>query len=89
MKVAIWDTYVKRKDVDKEMHFDIIVPASMDDLQGIIEYGIEYINSKPYETWGLSSTECTYCHIEENNKESVKKAIMDKGYAIEELQNCD
>lgn len=89
MKVAIWDTYVKRKDVAKEMHFDIVVPQTMNDLQIIIEYGLEYIKSKPFSTWGLSSTECTYCHIEESNRKKIMTSIQNKGYAIKEIENCN
>lgn len=87
MKVAIWDTYVQRKD-GKEMHFDIIVPEKTD-LQKIIDYGLLYLESKPFATNGITATECTYCHTEEANKEDMLNAIKKHGYSIAELANCD
>lgn len=87
MKVAIWDTYVQRKD-GKEMHFDIIVPDKTD-LQKIIDYGLAYLNSKPFTTEGISATECIYCHTEEENKEKILNEIKDYGFSIVELTNCD
>lgn len=88
MKVAIWDAYVQREE-GKEMHFDIIVPATMTDLQKIIEYGLQYLNSKPFATAGISATECTYCHTEEENKEKILNEIKLKGFSINELANCN
>ena len=38
MEVAVWDTYVTRKD-GKVMHFDIIVPADLTDEKIILAYG--------------------------------------------------
>lgn len=89
MEVAIWHTYVKRKDITKEMQFDIIVPQSMNDMQTIIEFGLEYINTKPFDTWGLSSTECENCQVENQIHKMIKTSIQNKGYAIKELENCN
>lgn len=89
MNLAIWNTYVKRKDIEKEMCFDIVVPKTMNDLQTIIEFGLEYIKSKPFDTWGLSSTECNACNVDEKNQAKILSAIKQKGYAIKELENCN
>lgn len=89
MKVAIWNTYVKRKDAVKEMQFDIVVPKTMNDLQTIIEFGLEYIRTKPFETWGLSSSECDSCKVDEENQDKIVYEITKKGYAILELENCN
>lgn len=87
MKVAIWDTYVQRED-GKEMHFDIIVPDKTD-LQKIIDFGLAYLSSKPFTTAGISATECTYCHTEEESKEKILNEIKTKGFSIAELANCN
>lgn len=89
MKVAIWNTYVKRKDAVKEIQFDIVVPKTMNDLQTIIEFGLEYIRTKPFETWGLSSSECSSCKVDEKHQDKITNAIIKKGYAIQELENCN
>ena len=38
MEVAVWDTYVTKKD-GSVMHFDIIAPSSVKDTAVIYEYG--------------------------------------------------
>ena len=45
MQVAVWDTYVTKKD-GTVMHFDIIAPSTMKDEITIQEYGKEYLKSK-------------------------------------------
>lgn len=86
MKVAVWDTYVKRKD-GLTMHFDIIVPQELKDEQQIYEFGKRYLQNKDVLTEQLSSKECNYCHIEEVS-DSVLNDIKSKGFHIVELKNC-
>jgi hypothetical protein len=86
MKVAVWDTYVKRKD-GKTMHFDILVPQELKNEQKIYEYGRLYLAGKDVLSEELSTKECNYCHIEEAS-EIIVKDIKEKGFHIVELKNC-
>ena len=63
MKVAVWDTYVSRKD-GSIMHFDIIAPEDIQDPITIHQYGKEYLKTKGQEAQPLTSKECRFCHIE-------------------------
>lgn len=87
MKVAVWDTYVTRKD-GRVMHFDIIVPAELQDVNTILEYGREYLKSKGEESQPLTSERCRFCHVEDATPE-VEAEIKKKGYFIFEMENCD
>lgn len=44
MKVAVWDTYVTKKDTTV-MHFDILVPEEIKDATQIYQYGKEYLKN--------------------------------------------
>ncbi|RIA11071.1 uncharacterized protein DUF2024 [Flavobacteriaceae bacterium MAR_2010_72] len=87
MNIAVWDTYVKR-DNDKTMHFDILVPSEMKDEQTIFDYGKQYLKSKPFQTGQLTTNECRFCHIEQANKEIIE-TITKNGYSIIEMENCN
>lgn len=87
MKVAVWDTYVTKKD-GNIMHFDIIVPAEVKDTVIIYSYGKEYLKGKGQEGQPLTSKECRFCHIE-TVKPQWEKAINSKGYYVYEMENCD
>jgi hypothetical protein len=87
MRVAVWDTYVIRKD-GRRMHFDIIVPADLKNEQTIFNYGKEYLKTKGEGDKELTSKECKFCHIE-NIKPEWEKEIKTKGYFIYEMENCD
>ena len=87
MKVAVWDTYVNRKD-GRVMHFDIIVPEEMTDSEQIFHYGKSYLKDKGEEGQPLSSAECQYCHIE-RIKPQYENSIKTLGYFILEMENCD
>jgi Domain of unknown function (DUF2024) len=87
MKVAVWDTYVTKKD-GSVMHFDIIAPSELKDEATIYTYGKEYLNLKDQEGQDLSSKECNFCHIESATEEMVT-AIEQKGYYIIEMQGCN
>ncbi len=87
MEVAVWDTYVPRKD-GKIMHFDIIAPSEMRDTAVIYGYGKEYLKSKGQEGQPLTSKECRLCHVRTVFPE-WKADIQKKGYYILEMENCE
>jgi Domain of unknown function (DUF2024) len=87
MKVAVWDTYVIKKD-DSVMHFDIIAPSEIKDEATIYKYGKEYLRLKKQEGQNLSLKECNFCHIETATEDMVT-AINEKGYYIIEMQGCN
>lgn len=80
MAVAVWDTYVKKKD-GSVIHFDILVPDTLKNEEQIFEYGREYLNSLQLEDAILNSSKCQFCHIEEA-QEDVHQSIISKGYHI-------
>ncbi|MCO6499903.1 MAG: DUF2024 family protein [Vicingus serpentipes] len=83
MKVAVWDTYV-RKENGNVLHFDIIVPENNTDESLIFDYGKKYLTS--IQTKGqITSEECQYCHIESPSNEIVS-AIEQKGFYILEME---
>lgn len=83
MKVAVWDTYVKKND-GAIMHFDIIVPDGIYNSEQIFKYGKEYLTSENKKYKRLESDECQLCHIEEPTPEMLS-AIEEKGYCILDL----
>lgn len=87
MQVAVWDTYVTKKD-GAVMHFDIIAPAHIKDEKTIHTFGKEYLVSKNQETQPLSAKECSFCHIEKATDE-MELSIKQCGYYIIEMQNCN
>lgn len=87
MKVAVWDTYVTKKD-GTIMHFDIIVPDTVTDENTIYSYGREYLITKGQAGQPLTSKECVFCHIEAV-KPQWEEAIVKNGYYIYEMQNCN
>lgn len=87
MKVAVWDTYVTKKE-GNVMHFDIIAPAIIYDQETIYTFGKEYLLSKNQGDQPLTSKECQFCHIEMASNEMIE-SIHQKGYYIVEMQNCN
>ncbi|MEW5675645.1 DUF2024 family protein [Flavobacterium enshiense] len=87
MQVAVWDTYVTKKD-GSVMHFDIIAPTEIRDAAIIYKYGLEYLKSKDQEGQPLTSKECTFCHIE-TVQPHQEVSINEKGYYIFEMENCN
>jgi len=83
MKIAVWDTYVKRKN-GTVLHFDILVPESQIDSDTIYRYGTEYLASIGEDASGLSAEQCRFCHVEEPAEEAVR-SINQKGYYILEM----
>ena len=86
MKVAVWDTYVRRAD-GKTMHFDILVPDHIKDETKIFGFGEKYLSEKPMKTEGITINRCNFCHIERAS-EDVQSAINEHGYYIE-MEHCD
>ncbi|HBG56515.1 DUF2024 family protein [Proteiniphilum sp. UBA1028] len=86
MNVAVWDTYVTKRD-GSVMHFDIIAPAETSDKEQIYKYGREFLKTKDQEGQPLASKECQFCHIEALKPE-WEEDIRRKGYSIVEMENC-
>lgn len=86
MKVAVWDTYVTRKD-GKIMHFDILVNEN-DKAEEVFEYGKNYLKTVSQEGQVLTSKECNFCHID-IAPEAIEKQILENGFSIIEMENCN
>ncbi len=86
-QVAVWDTYVTRKD-GRVMHFDIIVPSALQDTSIIFSYGREYLRKKGEEGQKLTANECRLCHVRRIWPQWMND-IKTRGYYILELENCD
>ncbi|MDT8411268.1 MAG: DUF2024 family protein [Vicingaceae bacterium] len=86
MKVAIWDTYVTKKD-GNIMHFDIVVPEEVKDVDVIYNFGKNYLKTKGQEGQPLNSNECRFCHVEAIKSE-WESEIKEKGFFIIEMENC-
>ena len=87
MQVAVWDTYVTKKD-GSVMHFDIIAPSEVRDESIIQNYGKQYLKSKDQPEQLLTSKECNFCHIEMVQPE-FEKELSQNGYYIIEMENCN
>lgn len=87
MKVAVWDTYVAKKD-GSIMHFDILAPEDIKDVTVIYNYGKDYLKSKDQEGQQLSSKECSFCH-KETIRPQWEADIKKQGYFIIEMENCN
>lgn len=87
MNVAVWDTYVTKKD-GSIMHFDIIAPSTIKDTSTIYNYGKQYLKSKGLQNLELTSKECVFCHIE-TLKPQWENSIKEHGYFIYEMENCN
>tara|TARA_R110001599_G_scaffold161642_5_gene350323 strand:- start:41963 stop:42229 length:267 start_codon:yes stop_codon:yes gene_type:complete len=87
MKIAVWDTYVKRSD-GIIMHFDILVDSTLQDAEKVFRYGQAYLDTKSFETEKLTSKECIFCHVERPT-EALTTEIETNGFSIIEMENCD
>ena len=87
MKVAVWDTYVTRKD-GKIMHFDILVDEDLQDANQVFEFGKQYLKQMSQEGQTLSSKECNFCHIDKAPAE-IENQIRQNGFSIIEMENCN
>lgn len=86
MQVAVWDSYVTKKD-GSIMHFDIIAAAAVKDSSVIYNYGKKYLKTKGQEGQPLTARECRFCHIE-TVKPAWEAGIISNGYFIIEMENC-
>jgi hypothetical protein len=86
MQVAVWDTYVTKKD-GSIMHFDIIAPFEIKDTRIIYDYGKSYLKTIGQEGQALTATECRFCHSE-TVQPSWEAEINKNGFFIIEMQNC-
>ncbi len=75
MKVAVYDTYVTRKD-GAAMHFDILVSDDLKDKNRIHRFGKAYLNEKGQEGQQLSSRECKFCHVEQATDQMLPQSIL-------------
>ncbi|MCG3148273.1 MAG: hypothetical protein PCFJNLEI_01716 [Verrucomicrobiae bacterium] len=85
LQVAVWDTYVKRRD-GATMHFDIIVPDGTAEAR-VHEIGRAYLMEKRQEAQPFTSRECRFCHVEHADEETLA-GIRAHGYFIYEMENC-
>ena len=87
MQVAVWDTYVTKKD-GSIMHFDILAPDHIKDERIIYAFGKDYLKLKNQGDQALTSKECKFCHIEQATDKMVL-SIERIGYYIIEMQGCE
>ena len=87
MKVAVWDTYVKRND-GAVMHFDIIVSQALSNEQVVFWHGQKYLEEKGIQSSAITTNECQFCHVEQATEE-MSIQIEEKGYFILEMENCN
>lgn len=81
MEVSVYDTVFK-KDNGNMVKFDIIVPASLNDLNKIYTYGNEFLKQEGILAKKLiSADECDFCHMEVAS-DSIINDINKKGYFI-------
>jgi hypothetical protein len=72
MKVAVYDTYVIKRD-GKKMHFDVIVPEG-ESHERVLGFGREYLKSVGQDGQILTTRECEFCHVESASAE-IERAI--------------
>ena len=70
------------------MHFDILVPATFEDIAAIHRYGNAYLLSKGIADADVRTSECEFCHVEQAEPDVIEQ-ITAKGYSIVEIENCD
>ena len=87
MKVAVWDTYVKKKSGDV-MHFDIIVPEEVSNEDAVYKYGREFLIAEGEGKAQLSMKECRFCHSQ-GAPADVIQAINKEGYFIYKMEGCN
>ncbi len=83
MKVAVWDTYVRSSN-GSVLHFDIIVPETLQDTGVIYDFGRQYLAAIGEPSSELSTEQCRLCHIEEPTDDMLR-AISEKGFYILEM----
>ncbi len=86
MEVAVWDTWVKRKD-GRMMNFDIVVPKDFSDTSRIYQFGRNFLREIGETDAEITASECRFCHIAVALPE-WQHEIEKKGYYIYEIKNC-
>lgn len=69
------------------MHFDILAPDEINDLETIYGYGREYLSGKGQHNAGITAKECNFCHIETATP-GMEAAIAAKGFYVIEMEGC-
>lgn len=89
MRIAVFDTYVRRPD-GRRMHFDILVDEQSDarNPEVVLEYGRRYLAARGVPADNLSTRECRFCHVETASPQ-VEAEVKRVGFAIIELEHCD
>ncbi|RFS22404.1 DUF2024 family protein [Chitinophaga silvatica] len=85
MEVAVFDTYVKKKD-GRYLHFNIIVGKDTP-FEEVLGYGNKYLQVKGVNSAGILHKDCRFCHLTAiiPNWELQIKA---EGYYVHELEGC-
>jgi hypothetical protein len=87
MQISVYDTYVQRPNGHR-MHFDILVPAALKDIETVLNFGRTYLAAKGLPSTALKAEKCRYCHIE-SAEPMVEEELAKTGFAILELENCE
>lgn len=87
MRIAVFDTYVRRPD-GRTMHFDILVRDEGRDHAAVIAHGKAYLAAKGIAGDALTARECRFCHVEAASP-AIQRDIERTGFSVIELQHCD
>lgn len=81
MKISVYDTIFKKED-GKLLKFDIIVPSEFKDIEGIWQFGNDFLIKEGVIAKKLiGAEECSFCNMEIAN-EKIALEIREKGYSI-------
>ncbi len=86
MKVAVWDTYVKRSD-GKKIHFDILVRSTLKDEAVIYEYGKTILNLKTSNQQSYAAKNANFVTLKKQHQ--LWFHISRQGFHIDEMENCN
>ncbi|KOS04830.1 hypothetical protein AM493_01300 [Flavobacterium akiainvivens] len=87
MRVAVWDTYVKKSN-GQVMHFDILAPEAIAEQEIIFNFGKQYLERKGQPGSIISADECRFCHIAAA-PQNIIDDITANGFSIIEMENCN
>jgi hypothetical protein len=85
MEIAVWDTYVTKKD-SQIMHFDVMVPDGASQ-ERVLEFAKRYLNSVGQAGQKCGAEECKFCHIEQAPPR-IEQSIRAAGYYVLEMERC-
>lgn len=85
MKVAVYDTYVRKKSGSK-MHFDVVVPDGTPQ-DTALEFAKRYLESVGQRGQPCGAQQCQFCHTEPASAE-IENSIRSNGYHIIEMEGC-